>query len=138
MAKKKVTSQAKGINLLKGITGSKLAKMIAIIVVILAIPLTITSLKQQTNTQQEAASNPCGSPCYTYVKATDSCKYKCTASQKCTASGCTSATTTTKRTCSSENGTCLNLNQYWCNVTISGLCPGGSNVKCCVGNFGKK
>ncbi len=57
MAKKKTTN--KGINLMKGITGSKLAKLAMLAIVLLAIPLTISLTKQQQNIQQEANTSYC-------------------------------------------------------------------------------
>jgi hypothetical protein len=131
MAKKKTAGRNKGINLLKGITGGKLAKLIVVIAILLAVPLTITSLKQQTNTQQNASGNQCGSPCYTYVKATDSCKYKCTSRQVCTAGGC--ATTTTKKqsgyTCPTQ---CVReTTARHCATRVSGSCEPGK--VCCDG-----
>jgi hypothetical protein len=47
-----------GINLLKGISGSKLAGIITVIAILVAIPLTVISSRQQQQTQQEA-SNLC-------------------------------------------------------------------------------
>ena len=53
MAKKKTTN--KGINLLKGITGSALAKMATLVIILLAIPLTVIMSQRQQSTQQEAS-----------------------------------------------------------------------------------
>ncbi len=57
MAKKKTAN--KGINLIKGITGSQLAKLATLAIVLLAIPLTINLTKQQQNIQQEANISYC-------------------------------------------------------------------------------
>jgi hypothetical protein len=153
MAKKKAANKNKGINLLKGITGSQLAKMIAIIVILLAIPLTINSVRNQTNTQQNAATNYCqqmGGSCIDTNFQNN--VTRCTSSGKkivgglcpgaaniqCCINPANITTTTTKRTCTSIKGTCLDLNKYWCTVSVGGLCNGGSNIKCCTGNYGKK
>lgn len=63
MAKKKNT----GINLLKGIQGSRLAVLITVLVILFAIPLTVTITRQQQNLEQEASvvgggggGNACG------------------------------------------------------------------------------
>jgi len=49
------------INLLKGIRGSKLATLIAVIAIVLAIPLTVIMSRQQQQTQQEASIGVGGS-----------------------------------------------------------------------------
>ncbi|PIY94009.1 MAG: hypothetical protein COY68_04230 [Candidatus Levybacteria bacterium CG_4_10_14_0_8_um_filter_35_23] len=46
-----------GINLLKGITGSKLAKLIAVLFILAAIPLTVLMSQKQQNTRQEASTS---------------------------------------------------------------------------------
>lgn len=45
------------INLLKGITGSRLAKIIAVVAIVLAIPITVLMSQKQQNTRQEASTN---------------------------------------------------------------------------------
>lgn len=52
MAKK---AKNNSINLLKGITGSKLAKLLTIAAIVLAIPLTVFMSQKQQNTTQEAS-----------------------------------------------------------------------------------
>ncbi|HZJ17999.1 MAG TPA: hypothetical protein VFD45_00045 [Patescibacteria group bacterium] len=99
MAKK---SKNNSINLLKGITGSKLAKLLTIAAIVLAIPLTVFMSQKQQNTEQEAASS-----------------------------------------CAAKGGSCINTE--FTNVVSrclknggsiqSNLCPGKSNIKCCVGNY---
>jgi hypothetical protein len=144
MAKKKTpVKSSKGINLLKGITGSQLAKLVVLLVILLAVPLTVNSLLNRTNLQQNASGNQCGSPCYTYIKATDSCKYKCTSGQVCTAGGCAYPTTTTKKqptpTPKPPSGACTTqcvreTATMYCATRVSGSCSSGK-VCCDQGGF---
>lgn len=149
MAKKKKTPS---INLLRGIKGSKLAALVTLAIILLAVPLTVINVQKQQQTQHEAA-NRC-------VSAGGSCintdfsnvVSRCLKSGKKIVSGlcpgpanikcCLYPTPTpktkVKKTCGDLKGRCLDLNKYRCNVTVSGLCPGGSNIKCCVGNYWRK
>jgi hypothetical protein len=79
VAKKKTAN--KGINLIKGITGSQLAKLATLAIVLLAIPLTISLTKQQQNIQQEAAVSYCeklGGECINtnYIDLVNECSAK--------------------------------------------------------------
>jgi len=60
------------INLLKGITGSRLARIIAVIAIVLTIPVTVLMSQNQQNTQQEAATTSLGSCGY---KNAGKCQY---------------------------------------------------------------
>lgn len=55
MAAKKLKNKG-GINLLRGITGSQLAKLIAVILVLVAIPFTVLNSQKTQNTNQEASA----------------------------------------------------------------------------------
>jgi hypothetical protein len=143
MAKKKTTvKSSKGINLLNGITGSRLAKLVLILVILLAVPITVVSLKQQTNLQQNAAGAPCPDK---YGNSYANCVaskgvYNCSTTWSTTGcfsgqSCCTNAGNLVTK-CKAAGGTCLDVNSYTCSALFqSGKCPGAINVRCCVGTY---
>lgn len=55
MAAKKQKNNS--INLLKGITGSRLARIIAVVAIVLTIPVTVLMSQKQQNTRQEASTS---------------------------------------------------------------------------------
>lgn len=138
-----------GINLLKGLSGSKLMQLASLVIVVLAIPLTVLMLKQQQNTQQEAASL-CATRGGTCINTDFQNNVKrCFSSGRTLVKGlcpgasniqcCVKPTPTPNlKTCSGRNGICLDFNVYSCNAYISGLCPGPNNIKCCIGNYYRK
>jgi len=141
MAKK---SKNNSINLLKGITGSKLAKLLTIAAIVLAIPLTVFMSQKQQNTEQEAASSCAakGGSCINteFTNVVSRCLKNGGSIQSNLCPGksnikCCVPAKTTAKTCSDYNGKCLDLNKYNCTITMSNLCPGKSNIKCCVGNY---
>lgn len=98
MAKKK--TKGININLLRGISGAKLAGLITLLIVFAAIPLTVITSQKQQNAQQEAATNSCVS-----------------AGGTCIDTNSTSQVNSCKKAGKS---------------IVSGLCPGKSNIKCCL------
>ncbi|MCL4354448.1 hypothetical protein M1349_03185 [Patescibacteria group bacterium] len=134
MAAKKQKNNS--INLLKGITGSRLAKIIAVIAIVLTIPVTVLMSQKQQNTQQEAAGCPgtcinifsqnCNGTLKRGVCPGDA-KWICCIPKK---------TTTASKSCWDYGGVCIDTNkQSKCNngtSPVAGLCPGGTNnIKCC-------
>lgn len=148
MAAKKQKNNS--INLLKGITGSKLAKLIAVLFILVAIPVTVLMSQNQQNVQQEAAAVSCPDKygntygnCYNktlYNCSTSWVKNLCpgSSSVQCCKGGTVtpkSATTTTKKGCA---GRCEDVNLNTCSVSWKqGLCNGGTNIRCCTGTVKK-
>ena len=142
-----------GINLLKGITGSKLAKLIAILFILAAVPFTVLMSQKQQNTEQEASigiggginigitmcglRNPAGGKCIT----DRSPNYpNCNASGGVVVANCSTSTFC----CVPSGGNSCRVNNYGhCQYTNeackSGVwvsnanhnCPGPANYKCC-------
>ena len=134
MAKKK---RYGSINLLKGIQGSKLAALVTVLVILLAIPLTVVMNQRQQQTKQEAATVPCPDKYgNAYGGCFDKTKYVCSkayisdlcyggSSIKC----CQASLITFNR------NKCVDVNSYMCNngSFMIGYCQGGSNIRYCTG-----
>jgi len=121
------------INLLKGITGSKLAKLVVVLFILAAIPLTVLMSQKQQNTRQEAATATCPDRYgNTYGGCFDTTKYAC--SQSFLSGRCYGGTNI--KCC---QGTaiyrCVDVNKYICSGGYfqTGKCSGGYNIKYCTG-----
>lgn len=141
MAKK---SKNNSINLLKGITGSKLAKLLTIAAIVLAIPLTVFMSQKQQNTTQEASTNICkqaGGKCIDVIRDTCSGTLKsglCPGSNRivcCLPKDGWLDKPTTAVTCKNGTGRCVDKNaKNPCpeGRLFPGYCSGPSNIQCCV------
>lgn len=141
MAKK---SKNNSVNLLKGITGSKLAKLLTIAAIVLAIPLTVfMSQKQQNTTQEASGDNKCrsnGGSCINLLRDTCSgtIKYGLCSGPK-TRVCCVPKDGWQNKpsvvTCKNGTGRCVD--KYASNPCpegrlFPGYCSGPSNIQCCV------
>jgi hypothetical protein len=136
-----MAKKSKGINLLNGISGTKLASLIAVIAIILAIPVTTLSLQKQQQIQQQAA-----------ISANTACKNAngtCMESSKCSPGRAWDKKTYcgTRGTlgiyccilkpikpCYELSGVCINSAKYSCGVVDeSGSCSKG--YSCCTGKY---
>ncbi|MCL4354011.1 hypothetical protein M1349_00895 [Patescibacteria group bacterium] len=131
MAAKKQKNNS--INLLKGITGSRLAKIIVVIAIVLTIPVTVLMSQKQQTTQQEAATATCPDRYgNTYGGCFDTTKYAC--SQSFLSGRCYGATNI-KCCQATAISRCVDVNKYICSGGYfqTGKCSGGYNIKYCTG-----
>jgi hypothetical protein len=148
MAKKKSTGKSKGINLLKGITGTQLAKLATLVIILLAIPLTVIMSRQAQNLSQEAASKTCTGLGGNVCECKEPRGGKCITDTSpkfpsCTKSGGKVSTgyCPGRTYCCVPQGIdkCMDIGH--CQYTYvpcpsgkwkPGVCPGPSNFKCCL------
>ena len=122
-----------GINLLKGITGSKLAKLIAVLFILAAVPVTVLMSQKQQNTKQEASTVSCPDRYgNAYAGCFDTTKYACSQSFL---SGRCNGGTNIKCCQGAVISRCVNVNNYICSGGYfqTGKCSGGFNIKYCTG-----
>jgi hypothetical protein len=133
-----------GINLLKGITGSKLAKLIAVLFILVAIPITVLMSQSQQNTKQEAAVASGG--CYT-VSSCTSCSgvYRCITTSSGTRLCCPKCVLPVFNTSGSlirHAGICVQGTSYadtsakcansYRGSLVASQCPGNNFNICCI------